>query len=87
VNLNQRTLPFVEYLLSKGADPNLADIEGRTPLHHLAFTNVKQNAIPWQESNRPGFNRQQYIKEKIQVQLQIAEVLLKKGASISIEDS
>jgi len=27
---------FVKFLLSKGADPNLADLEGQTPLHILA---------------------------------------------------
>lgn len=28
---------FVKYLLDKGADPNLADLDGQTPLHNLAF--------------------------------------------------
>lgn len=27
---------FVKFLLSKGANPNLADLEGQTPLHILA---------------------------------------------------
>ena len=27
---------FTQYLLDKGADPNIADVDGNTPLHRLA---------------------------------------------------
>jgi len=36
LDLNERTVPFVEYLLKKGADPNIGDIDGQTSLHFLA---------------------------------------------------
>ena len=34
--LEDDTYEFVEYLLKKGADPNIADLEGRASLHYIA---------------------------------------------------
>lgn len=34
--LDDDTKDFVEYLLKKGADPNIADLEGMTTLHYIA---------------------------------------------------
>jgi ankyrin repeat protein len=32
---------FAKYLLEKGADPNVADVDGNTPLHRLAAYKVR----------------------------------------------
>jgi len=32
---------FAKYLLDKGADPNIADVDGNTPLHRLAAYKVR----------------------------------------------
>ena len=37
------TLRNVRYLLSKGANPNVQDTEGNTPLHLIRSTNAKLN--------------------------------------------
>lgn len=42
LDLNERTAEFVKYLLEKGADPNLADIEGQTSMHYLAKISPKK---------------------------------------------
>ena len=36
VYLDDDSEEFVEYLLKKGADPNIADLEGQTSLHYIA---------------------------------------------------
>ena len=32
---------FIQFLLAKGANPNLPDLEGNTTLHHLAKYNAQ----------------------------------------------
>lgn len=34
--LDDDSLEFIKYLLQKGADPNIADLEGQTSLHYVA---------------------------------------------------
>lgn len=41
ININERTEAFVKYLLEKNADTNIADVDGKTPLHYLADINSK----------------------------------------------
>mmetsp|Transcript_17911 Transcript_17911/g.12887 ORF Transcript_17911/g.12887 Transcript_17911/m.12887 type:complete len:162 (+) Transcript_17911:765-1250(+) len=36
INLNDDTPEFIEYLLKKGADPNMEDLEGKTSLHYIS---------------------------------------------------
>ena len=34
--LDDQSNDFITYLLAKGADPNIADLEGQTSLHYIA---------------------------------------------------
>lgn len=36
IRIDEGTIDFVNLLLSKGADPNIQDMDGNTPLHYLA---------------------------------------------------
>lgn len=36
LDLTERTVDFVKYLIQKGADPNKADVDGKAALHYLA---------------------------------------------------
>lgn len=38
MELNDKTVEFVKFLLEKGADPNILDIEEQNALHYLAAT-------------------------------------------------
>jgi ankyrin repeat protein len=35
-SLDDESEEFIEFLLKKGADPNIADLEGETSLHYIA---------------------------------------------------
>jgi ankyrin repeat protein len=41
VTLDHESLEFIEYLLKKGADPNMADSKGNTALHYIAEYNPR----------------------------------------------
>jgi ankyrin repeat protein len=36
LNITERTVDFVKYLLENGADPNIGDLEEQASLHYLA---------------------------------------------------
>jgi ankyrin repeat protein len=40
LDVNESTPEFVRYLLEKGADPNLGDVDGRSSLHYLALVDI-----------------------------------------------
>lgn len=39
-NLNEGSTEFISFLLEKGADPNMVDIQGRSALHHLTMVDL-----------------------------------------------
>ena len=41
LDLTDRTVEFVKYLLDKGADPNAADVDDQAALHYLAKLNLE----------------------------------------------
>ena len=40
LDLNARSEAFVKFLLEKGADPNIGDIDGKAALHYLASSST-----------------------------------------------
>jgi len=44
MDLTDRTVEFVKYLLDKGADPNTADVDDQAALHYLAKLDPNQMA-------------------------------------------
>lgn len=55
--LDDETEEFVKYLLKKGADPNIADLEGQTSLHYIAKYVPRQTDY----DNKP--NKAFYLKQ------------------------
>lgn len=45
LDLNDRTVEFVKYLIGKGADPNKADVEGQASLHYLAQLDPRDHGL------------------------------------------
>lgn len=43
MDLNDRTVEFVKYLLEKGADPNISDADDQNSLHYLAKSSIIVN--------------------------------------------
>jgi ankyrin repeat protein len=41
--ISERTVDFLKYLLDKGADPNIADIDEQTALHYLAALDFERH--------------------------------------------
>ena len=39
-SLNDESADFISYLIKKGADVNIADLEGQTALHYVAKYNL-----------------------------------------------
>ena len=40
LDMTESTPDFVQYLLDKGADPNIKDVNGQTALHYLAKIDI-----------------------------------------------
>lgn len=41
VSLDEESIEFIKYLLQKGANPNIPDLEGQTSLHYIAKYNPR----------------------------------------------
>lgn len=78
--LNEQSIAEIEFLLgNKAADPNLADLKGRTPLHHLA---MKPKPVA------PGTvliaeERREWVEKQWDLQVKTVHMLLKYGANIN----
>lgn len=89
MNITPETEEFVEFLIKeKDGDPNIADVNGFTPLHHLANVNLDQAIDNQVYDSKLGYNRQlnheeltQAKKEKLEQHTKIAKMLLANGAS------
>lgn len=55
---------FISYLLRKGADPNIADLEGRSSLHYIAKYQPRQ-VDDQNKTSRIVYKRQVEIQKKI----------------------
>ena len=79
------TTSFIEYLLKKGADPNIADIDGNTSLHHLAKQSFELSNFRYSYNmNQQELARD--VKDRKKVQLQVADLLIANGASLSVKN-
>ena len=88
LDLNERTVDFVKYLLSKGADPNIADIDQQTALHYLAKSSNKIVARNhWEMQQTTPEERDLYHKTRVEYQCKLADLLLSHGASLTNIDS
>lgn len=45
VILDDESYDFIKFLLRKGADPNMADLEGKTSLHYAASYNPANHVV------------------------------------------
>lgn len=49
LDISERTPTFAKYLLSRGADPNIEDVDGQISLHYLAVLDFRYLQKPWNE--------------------------------------
>lgn len=58
-SLDEETADFVKYLIKKGANVNIADLEGQTALHYLA----KYNLNRYTGQHNVGDRKAEYLKQ------------------------
>ena len=77
--LDEESHEFISFLLKKGADPNIADLEGLTSLHYIAKYQPK-----WMDDN----NKPSKIVHRRQVEMQkkVAQLLIQNNADLSLKD-
>ena len=77
--LDEESHDFIAYLLEKGADPNIADLEGQAALHYLAKYNLKGT----DEQGKPS---KIVHRRQVEIQKKVAQLLIAKGADLSLKD-
>ena len=78
--ISQQSLQEIQFLLKeKRADPNVGDLKGRTPLHHLAMKAKPSapNTIQDEEEQR------QWVDTQWSLQVEVVHILLDCGANIN----
>lgn len=78
--LDEESEEFVEYLLKKGADPNMADLDGLTSLHYVA------KYVPRQHNEQGVKDKQLYLRQ-VEIQKKITQILIQYGADLTIKDN
>lgn len=79
LDISERTSSFVKYLLQRGADPNIEDIEGQISLHYLAKIEFNSLNKPWNIDQKVWDEK---IEKKKKMQLDLAEILLSFKANL-----
>ena len=77
--LDDQSNDFITYLLAKGADPNIADLEGQTSLHYIAKYVPRRT----DDNNKPS---RIIYKRQVEIQKRVAKLLIQNGANLSIKD-
>jgi ankyrin repeat protein len=77
--LDDESYDFIAYLLSKGADPNIADLEGQASLHYIAKYNLRG-------TDEQGKQSRIVYKRQVEIQKKIAQLLIQNKAELSLKD-
>lgn len=70
---------FISFLLRKGADPNIADLEGQASLHYIA----KYQPRGVDENGRPS---KIIHRRQVEMQKRVAQLLIQSNADLSLKD-
>jgi ankyrin repeat protein len=77
--LNEESFEFISYLLKKGADPNIADLDGQASLHYIA----KYQPI---SVDNVGKTSKIIYKRQVEIQKKVAQLLISSNAELSAKD-
>jgi len=83
LDIGERTPKFLKYLLDKGADPNIADVDEQAALHYVANLDFERSRSR-QDTAEEWEAR---LKRKRELQLELVDLLLAHGASLDKKDS
>lgn len=78
-SLDDESHDFISFLLKKGADPNIADLQGLASLHYIAKYQPKNH----DDNNRPS---KIVYRRQIEIQKKVAQLLIQNGADLSLKN-
>ena len=78
--LDDDSIDFISFLLKKGAETNLGDLEGQTSLHYIAKFQAKKNMV------NGVWDMASYYKQ-LDIQKKVTQILIQHGADLTIKDS